>query len=217
MEHVPAVRLETFLDVFGERDVGVAVDSDFVVVVDGDEVAELQVPSEGARLGSDTFLETTITQEHVGLVVDEVKAVLVVDGAHVCLADGKTDSVGNTLAERTGGDFDAVSDADFGVAGGDGVDLPKAFQVIHRDLVAGEVEHDVLERTSVAVGEDEAVTVDPLGVGRAEAEELGPQNVGDGSHAHGCTGVTRVGLGDHIGGEGTNGAGISVDCEGPTW
>jgi len=35
----------------------------------------------------------------------------------------------------------------------------------------------------VAVGEDKAVTVDPLRVVRVELEETGPENVGDGGHA----------------------------------
>jgi hypothetical protein len=63
----------------------------------------------------------------------------------------------------------------------------------------------------VTVGEDKSVSVDPLGVGRAELHEPRPENVGSGSHTllllarfpesiaayityHGCTGVTRVGL-----------------------
>ena len=38
------------LDVLGERDSGVTVDGDVVVIVDGDQVAKLQVAGEGRGL-----------------------------------------------------------------------------------------------------------------------------------------------------------------------
>lgn len=44
-------------------------------------------------------------------------------------------------------------------------------EVVDRDLVAEEVEEGVLEGARVAVREDEAVTVDPLGVLRVALEE----------------------------------------------
>lgn len=62
MEDVPTIRLVTHLDVLGEGDGSVTVDSDAfqsvsdlwlkltVVVVDGNEVAELQVTGKGASL-----------------------------------------------------------------------------------------------------------------------------------------------------------------------
>lgn len=48
------------------------------------------------------------------------------------------------------------------------------------------------------VRENESVTVDPLGVLGVELHEFVEQDVGDGSHAHGRTRVTRVGLGGGI-------------------
>lgn len=48
------------------------------------------------------------------------------------------------------------------------------------------------------VREHETITVDPIGVLGVEVHELVEQNVGDGGHAHGGTGVTRVGLGGGI-------------------
>jgi hypothetical protein len=38
------------------------------------------------------------------------------------------------------------------VTGSDRVNLPKVLQVVHRDLVAAEVEHDVLKGASVTIG-----------------------------------------------------------------
>lgn len=43
MECVPSVGLESLLDILGERDVGVSINSDVVVIVDGDKVLQLEV------------------------------------------------------------------------------------------------------------------------------------------------------------------------------
>jgi hypothetical protein len=48
------------------------------------------------------------------------------------------------------------------------------------------------------VRENETITVDPIGVLGVEVHELVEENVGNGGHAHGGTGVARVGLGGGI-------------------
>lgn len=77
-----------------------------VVIPDGNQVAELEVASKRASLAGDTLHETSIAKEDVSVVVDEVKAVLVVEGGEVGLCDSETDSAGDTLAERTGSQLD---------------------------------------------------------------------------------------------------------------
>lgn len=163
VKNLPSVRLVSGLDILGERDGSVTINGDLVVVVDGNHVTELQVPAisaslcyycknspgERAGLGSDTLLKTSISEETVGVVVEDLETVLVVNGAHVGLGDSETDGVGDTLSERTGGDLDTVSDTDLGVTRGDGVDLSEVLQVVHGQLVSTEVEQDVLENTSV--------------------------------------------------------------------
>ena len=111
------------------------------------------LPGERAGLGSNTLLETSISEETVGEVVEDLETVLVVDGTHVSLGNGETDSVSDTLTEGTGGDLDTVSDTDLGVTGGDGVDLSEVLEVIHGELVATEVEQDVLEDTTDLLAE----------------------------------------------------------------
>lgn len=63
------------------------------------------------------------------------------------LSVGVTKSTGSlhTLTKRTGGDFDTVGDTVLGVTWGDGTDLSELLQVVHLDIVAREVEHDVLQ------------------------------------------------------------------------
>ena len=47
------------------------------------------------------------SQLTVGIVVNDVKALLVVHGSEVGLGDGKANSVCETLTERAGGDINA--------------------------------------------------------------------------------------------------------------
>jgi hypothetical protein len=100
-----------------------------VVVVDGNQVAELQVTSSGSSLAGNTLHGTSITEEHVGVVVDELKARLVEDSRSVRLCNGKTDGIGETLTERTSGDLDSGGVVCLGVAGSDAIDLLHAKSV----------------------------------------------------------------------------------------
>jgi len=43
----------------------------------------------------------------IGIVVDQIETVLVVNGGQVGLRDSQTDTIGKTLAKRTSGDLDA--------------------------------------------------------------------------------------------------------------
>jgi hypothetical protein len=92
-----------------------------VVVVDGNQVAELQVTSSGGGLGGNTFHSATVTEEGVGVVVDQVKAGLVEGTRSLGLSHGKTDSVGETLTKRASGDLDSRRVVSLGVTGGDAV------------------------------------------------------------------------------------------------
>ncbi|KAI3491949.1 hypothetical protein L1887_43658 [Cichorium endivia] len=215
---VPSVGEEALLDVLGEGAGGVAVDGDVVVVVEGDEVAELEVTGERGGLGRDALLQAAVTGEHVGGVGEEGEAVLVEGGGEVGLCDGETDRVGKALSEGAGGDLDALGVAGLGVTGGLGVDLTESLELLHGEvLVAEEVVEDVDERTSVTcwvgkrdgrrrqsaclfahametlsagfracvrtVGEDESVTVDPLGVSGVDVHESAERGVRSGQFA----------------------------------
>lgn len=94
-----------------------------VVVVNGNQVAELQVTGHGGGLGGDTLHGTAITEEGVGVVVEQLKAGLVEDTTGVGLSNGETNSVGETLAKRTSGDLNTGGVVGLGVTGGDAADL----------------------------------------------------------------------------------------------
>ena len=97
-EDLPAIRLVPLDDILGEGLVGVTVDGDVVVVIDGDQVAELEVASQRGSLARDTLHQAAIAEEAVGVIVDEVETRLVEDSGGVGLAHGKTNSIRDTLA-----------------------------------------------------------------------------------------------------------------------
>lgn len=141
-----------------------------VVVVDGNQVAELQVTSHGGSLAGNTLHSTAITEEGVGEVVEQLVAGLVEDTTGVGLGNGQTNSVGETLAKRTSGDLNTGGVVGLGVTGGDAVELlqkistrdflgvdnvgqtyTEVLQVVHGEGVAEKVQQSILEHAAVAV------------------------------------------------------------------
>ena len=120
---VPAVGLETLHDVLGEGTLGVTVNGDVVVIVDGNQVAQLQVTSHASGLAGNTLHGAAITEEHVGVVVEELIAGLVEDTGGVSLSDGQTNGVGETLTKGASGDLNTRGVVSLGVTGGDAVQL----------------------------------------------------------------------------------------------
>merc|ERR1712100_968491 len=137
---VPAVRLVAGADILGEGDVGVAVDGDGVVIVEGDELAESPVGGEGGALPGHTLHVAAVTHDGVGVVVDDLAVGLVEAAREVLLGHGEADGVADAHTEGTGGDLNAVGDEVLGVTGGHGVPLAEVLEVVVRDGgVAGEV------------------------------------------------------------------------------
>jgi len=67
------------------------------------------------------------------------------------LGTRKTDRIGETLAERAGGDLNARSIVCFRVAGSDAVHMTEVLQVVDADAVAEHVEDSILQHTAVTV------------------------------------------------------------------
>ena len=114
--HMPAVRLEALAHVFAERQVGVAVDGDGVVVVEIDQLAQLEEARDGGGFGGHAFHEVAVGAEGVGIVVHDVVAGLVEALGQPALGQGHAHAVAEALAQRPGGGLDAGSVAVLGVA-----------------------------------------------------------------------------------------------------
>lgn len=74
-------------------------------------------------LAGNTLHSTAVTEEAVGVVVEEVIAGLVKGTSSLGLGNGKTNSVGETLTKRTSGDLNTGGVMSFGVTGGLAVEL----------------------------------------------------------------------------------------------
>ena len=142
-------------------------DGDMVVIVDGDQVAELQVTGERRSFASNAFLGASIAEKDVSVVIDQVVARLIEQGAGVSLSNCETHGVGEALAERSSRDLNTGSVVAFGMAGGYAVHLllsldyralankvvtySEVLQVIHRDLVAEQMQESILKHAAMSV------------------------------------------------------------------
>ena len=201
LEHLPAVRLVPLAHVLGERELGAAVDGDVVVVVEHDERAEAEVARERGGLARDPLLQAPVAADHEGVVLHHVEALAVEGRGGVRLPQRHAHGIGEALPQRAGGHLDAHGVLVLRVARRLRVHLAELLQVVDRQLVPGQMEHRVEQRARVAVGEDEAVPVGPLGVSRVVVHDVLPEHVRDRRAAHRRARVARVGLLHNVGAE----------------
>jgi len=193
-DHIPAAGLETLWCVVGEPAFHVAVDGDAVVVVEGHQLRQPQRAGERTHLVADALHQTTVAEKRVGEMVHHGVAGAVEFARELFLGQRHAHGIADALAQRAGGGLHTRRHAHFGVARRLAVQLAKGLDLAHGQVVAGEVQQRIDQHGAVAIGEHEAVTVGPVGVGRVVAQVAVPQHLGDVGHAHGCAGVTGVGL-----------------------
>ena len=192
---VPAVRLEALALVLGrEGQRGRAVDRDVVVVVEVDELAEAEVAGDRRGLLRHTLHQVAVRADREDAVVDDLVVGAVVALGEVALRDRHADAVREPLAERPRRRLDPRRQEVLGMPRRDRAPLAEALELLHRQVVAGQVERRVLEDAGVPGREDEAVAVRPFGVGRIVPQVLGVDRVGDRRERHRRTGVAGAGL-----------------------
>lgn len=142
-----------------------------VVIVNGNQVAELQMASHRSSLAGNSLHSASIAEEGICEVVNQIETGLVESSGGVFLCNGETDGIGETLAERTSGDLDTGGVVGFGVTGSDAADLlhneisrrfrtsqvsientyAEVLQVVNAKGIAEQVKQSILEHASVAV------------------------------------------------------------------
>ena len=127
-------------------------------------------------------------------VFDVVVAGRVIDRGEMLFSNCEADGFSKALAEGSGGDFDAGGFAVFRVAGRVRAPLAELLELVHGQVVAGEVEHTVKQRGGVAVRQHEAVAVRPERVFGVVLHELVVEDIRDGRAAERRSGVAAVGL-----------------------
>lgn len=96
---------------------------DVVVVINGDEIAELQVSSQRCGFTGNTLHSATISKEHEGMICQKIESGLVEDGSRVPLSDRETDCISKSLTKRSGRDLDTRSIMRLWMARSDAVNL----------------------------------------------------------------------------------------------
>ena len=122
-----------------------------------------EVAGQRRGLGADAFLEIAVGADDVNPVLNGLERVVGVEARrHHLRGDAHADAVRESLAERTGGDFDAGRVAVLGMAGGLRAPLPKTLELLDRHLrIAGEMQQRIEQHRGVAGGEDEAIAILP--------------------------------------------------------
>ena len=184
------------------------VDGNAVVVEQHREPRQPQMARERDRLLADAFHEVAIGGDDIGAVIDDVGAEF---RRQMALRDRHADRIGEALAERPGGGFDARHMAVLGVAGGDRAHLAEALDLVdgHR-LVAEEMQERVEHHRAMAGRQHEAVAVGPARIGGVEFEEAREQHGGDIGGAHGQPGMAGFRRLDRVHRQRANGIGKAV-------
>ena len=150
-DHVPAVALKTGGRIVTKPVLDLAVDGDAVVVVHHDQLGQFPGTGQGASLVRDTFHQTAVTRENPGQVVDHIVAFAVELARQQGFSQCKTDSITQTLAQRTRGGFHASGNTHFRVTGSTRMHLTEVAQLVHGQVVAAKVQQSVDQHGTVAV------------------------------------------------------------------
>src|SRR4029077_8529115 len=189
-QNVPAVSEKTRGHVFGECDVRVPFDADVIVVPDPAEIIQTEVTGERGSFGSNAFHHATVTADGVNVVVENLKTWFVVSVGEPFLGDGHADAGRDTLSGRARRGFHSRHPLIFRVAGRFAVELAKPANIVQRArglsetfivgvhrLDGGEVKNGPKQHGSVAVREDEPVTVGPDRVLRIKVHYAIPNRI----------------------------------------
>ena len=207
IDHIPATGGKALGGVVDEPRGDLTVDRDAVVVVQGNQLVQLPGAGQGHGLVADAFHQAAVTQEHVGVVIDNFVVIFVELSRQHFLGQGHAHGVGDALAQWAGGGFHAGGDAHFGVTRSLAVELTEVLQFFDRQLVAGQVQHRIDQHRAMAVGQHKAVAVGPMRVAGVVLQVIAPQRHGHVGHAHGCAGVPRIGLLNSVHRKGADGVG----------
>jgi hypothetical protein len=137
------------------------VDRDAIIVIESDQLAESESPRQRAGFMRNPFHQAAVAEEDIRPVVDDLVFRAVELGSHHLFGNRHTDRVGEALAERASGGFDAGGVTDFGVTGSLRAKLTEILQVIDRDIVTREMQQGVDQHRAMTVREYETVAVWP--------------------------------------------------------
>ena len=174
-QYLPAVAFEAGLYIFRKGNFGVPFYGNLIVIIQVNQLAQAHRTRQGSRFRSHPFHQVAVGNQSVGVVIDNRKVRLVVFSCQHTFCQSHACPHGKPVAQRTGRYVYPGSDAIFRMARGLAPPLPKVFKVIYGNFVAGQMQHSVQQRRTVARGQHEPVPVEPFGICRIVAHKLIPQ------------------------------------------
>ena len=101
------------------------------------------MPCEGGCFSSHAFHEIAVAHQPVGAMIDNIESGPVIARGKMRLRHGHAHPIGESLAERSGGDLDTRRQAAFRMSGSEAAPLAELLELFHRHLITGQVQQAV--------------------------------------------------------------------------
>ena len=189
---IPAVCFKTFQNIFRKSCCCIAFDCDVVAVIQYNQFVQTHCACQRSRFCSYTFLQTAVAAQCICVVVYYFEFGCVEFCCQMAFSQCHTNSVCNTLTQRACCYFNACCMFVFGVTGCQRVSLAEVLQVFDCQTIAEYMQQGVQQSRAVTCGQDESVSVVPVGVSGIYLHFFCPQCVSSGSCAQRQTGVTAL-------------------------
>ena len=124
---LPTVGFKTCRGVIGKPAFDFTVDGNTVVIIKGDEFAQLMGARQRARLVGDAFHQAAIAKKGIGVVIDNIVAGLIKLRGENFLCQRHTRSIGDTLAQRPSSGFNTRRFTQLGMTRRFGMHLAEVF------------------------------------------------------------------------------------------
>ena len=159
---MPTIRLKAPRVIFVTGDVRTCGQRHMVVIEEVDQFAEFQLPGERRRLGRHALHQISVAYQPVSEMINDLEVRPVVTGREMGFGDRHADAIAESLSERARGGFHTRCQAALGMTGRNAAPLAELFDLVKRQIVAGEVQQAVQQRRAVAGRQDETVPIEPL-------------------------------------------------------
>ena len=145
-----------------------------------------------SSLGGHALLQATVTRQADYVMIENGMFGGVEGGGGKFGGDSHANGIANALTKGTGGTFDSGGFAEFRMAWRLAVQLAEIAYFLHRQIVTQQMEPRIEKHAAVACGENETITVDPIGIVRVYPEGMAKESGSDLGGPEGKTEVTRT-------------------------
>ncbi len=135
--YVPVIRFKAPGDILSKNEIGGAFNLNVVVVIQVDQFAQAERPSQAGRFAGHAFLHVAVGDYGIYEMVDEPVVWTVIVLGHPALRDGHAHPVGESLAERSGGDLHTRRLGILRVARCFAAPLSEVHQVLQGQIITG--------------------------------------------------------------------------------